>query len=58
MNDDRNAIEPDQFEQERSAALAALQRAQRRAEKLARDTGTMLIQAVDGKPVRVPPPVD
>jgi hypothetical protein len=56
MNDDRHEIDLEQLEQEREAALAALKRARRRAEKIARDTGTMLIQAVDGKPVRVPPP--
>ncbi|HUT77997.1 MAG TPA: hypothetical protein VM285_09940 [Polyangia bacterium] len=41
--------------EEAVAALAALRRARRRAEELAAATGTALIQAIDGKPVRVPP---
>jgi hypothetical protein len=57
MTDDRDKTEAKNIEQEREAALAAMKRARRRAEKLARDTGTMLVQAVDGKPVRVPPPL-
>jgi RNase P/RNase MRP subunit POP5 len=36
--------------------LAALLRARRRAEELAVRTSTALIQAVDGKPVRIEPP--
>jgi uncharacterized protein YggE len=56
MTDDRDNTQTQSIEQEREAALAAMKRARRRAEKLARDTGTMLVQAVDGKPVRVPPP--
>jgi hypothetical protein len=40
----------------RTDALAALRRARKRAEELATRTGTMLIEAVDGKPVRVQPP--
>ncbi len=43
-------------EQNRQAALAALKRARKRAEKIAAETETDLIQAVDGKPVRVSPP--
>jgi hypothetical protein len=46
----------DEAARERNEALAALKRARRRAEELAARTGTALIQAVDGKPVRVPPP--
>jgi hypothetical protein len=34
---------------------AALRRARRRAERVALATGTCLIEAIDGKPVRVPP---
>ena len=49
--ENRNSIE-----QELAGALAALKRARRRAEKTARDTGTMIILSKDGKPVRVPPP--
>lgn len=37
-------------------ALAALFRARKRAEEIARATDTYLIEAVDGKPVRVRPP--
>jgi len=37
------------------AALAALRRARKRAERIAWMTGTDLIQAIDGKPVRVAP---
>jgi hypothetical protein len=37
------------------ATLAALRRARRRAERIALATGTCIIEAVDGKPVRVPP---
>lgn len=37
------------------AALAALRRARKRAERIALMTGTDIIQAVDGKPVRVAP---
>ncbi len=44
------------IEKELAGALAAFKRARRRAEKTARDTGTMLILSKDGKPVRVPPP--
>ena len=36
------------------ATLAALRRARRRAERIALATGTCIIEAVDGKPVRVP----
>jgi hypothetical protein len=40
---------------EAEGALAALRRARLDAERLALMTGTHLIQAKDGKPVRVPP---
>jgi hypothetical protein len=40
---------------EGAAALAALKRARQRAEEVAARTGTMLIQAVNGKPIRVKP---
>ena len=40
---------------EAEAALAALRRARLQAERIALITGTCLIQAVDGRPVRVPP---
>jgi hypothetical protein len=43
------------IEVEGEAALAALFRARQRAERLALMTGTCLIQAVNGKPVRVAP---
>ena len=39
-----------------AGAFAALLRARKRAEDVARAPGTCLIAAVDGKPVRVPPP--
>jgi hypothetical protein len=55
MTAESKKIEADSFEQERNEALAALRRARVRAEKLAADTGTALIIAVDGKPVRVFP---
>jgi hypothetical protein len=45
-----------ELDSETRAVLAALTRARKRAEKIAAQTGTDLIQAVDGKPVRVPPP--
>lgn len=38
-----------------AGGLAALRRARLRAERLALATGTYLIEAVDGKPVRVAP---
>jgi len=44
------------FDDEIAGALAALKRARKRAEELAERTGTDLIQAFDGKPVRVAPP--
>ena len=40
---------------EAEAALAALRRARRDAERVAQMTGTYLIQAENGKLVRVPP---
>jgi hypothetical protein len=46
------------LEQERKAALAAMKRARRRAEEIATKTGTALIQAENGKPVRVIPPTE
>jgi len=39
-----------------AGTLAAMKRARLRAEEIAARTGTALIQAVDGKPVRVEPP--
>jgi hypothetical protein len=39
-----------------AGSLAAMKRARLRAEEIAARTGTVLIQAVDGKPVRVEPP--
>lgn len=38
------------------AVARAFVRARRRAEEIAAQTGTMLIDYVDGKVVRVPPP--
>lgn len=43
------------LDEETAGALAALERARHRAEEIAAATGTALIQAVDGKPVRVQP---
>ena len=43
------------LDDETAGALAALERARQRAEEIAAATGTALIQAVDGKPVRVQP---
>ena len=40
------------------AGLTALRRARRRAERLALQTGTHLVQTVQGKVVLVPPPAD
>lgn len=40
------------------AALTALRRARRRAERVALQTGTHLVQTVQGKVVRVAPPAD
>lgn len=40
------------------AGLAALRRARKAAERLALATGTLLVQAVDGKPVLVQPKRD
>ena len=37
------------------AGLAALRRARKRAERIAFATGTLLVQAVNGKPVLVQP---
>jgi hypothetical protein len=44
-----------QARKEIAGALAALKRARIRAEGIAAATGTMLIDAVNGKPVRVKP---
>lgn len=44
-----------QARKEVAGALAALKRARIRAEEIAAATGTMLIEAVNGKPVRVKP---
>jgi len=56
MTDARNPQTPqDLLAEIRAGALAALVRARRRAEEIAARTGTALIQAVDGKPVRVDP---
>lgn len=44
------------LDEETRAALAALKRARRRAEELAARTGTFLIEVLEGKVVRVPPP--
>jgi stage V sporulation protein SpoVS len=44
-------------DKEVAGALAALRRARRRAEEIAAATGTVLIQSVDGKVVRVKPNV-
>jgi hypothetical protein len=41
-----------------NGVLAALRRARRRAERVALATGTCRVEAVDGKPVRVPPQAD
>jgi hypothetical protein len=38
-----------------AGALPALRRARQRAEEIARDTGTSLVLAKDGRPVRVRP---
>jgi hypothetical protein len=43
------------IEVDAEAALTALRRARRRAERLAVATGTLLVQMVQGKVVRVPP---
>jgi hypothetical protein len=40
------------------AALTALRRARRRAERVALATGTRLVQTVEGKLVHVPPPAN
>jgi hypothetical protein len=48
----KRAVDDDLF----AGAFAALLRARKRAEDVARTTGTCLIEAVDGKPVRVAPP--
>ena len=47
------------LDEEAEAALAALRRARLRAEKIARFTGTKLVESLDGNPVLVdPPPVE
>jgi hypothetical protein len=55
MNDPTSPTSND-LDSEARAALDALTRARKRAEKLAAQTGTDLIQAVDGKPLRIAPP--
>jgi len=44
------------LDEEGEGARAAMKCARKRAEEIARRTGTNLIQAVDGKPVRASPP--
>ena len=56
MTTESKKQDSEKLDKERKAALTALKRARLRAEELAAKTGTSLIQAVDGKPVRVPPP--
>ncbi len=56
MTDESKKPIIDEAAYEREMALKALKRARRRAEELAASTGTALIQAVDGKPIRVQPP--
>lgn len=46
------------IDRDAEAALTALRRARRRAERLALATGTHLVQTVQGKLVRVPPPAN
>jgi polysaccharide deacetylase 2 family uncharacterized protein YibQ len=46
------------LDQESTAALAALKRARRRAEEIAARTGTAIVLAVGGAPVRVMPSLD
>jgi hypothetical protein len=43
------------LDQESTAALAALKHARRRAEEIAARTGTAIVLAVDGAPIRVMP---
>lgn len=50
---EHDAVKP--LDAESAGALAALKRARKRAEETAIRTGTALIQAIDGKPVRVQP---
>jgi hypothetical protein len=46
------------LDQECAEALAALKRARRRAEEIAAQTGTAIVLAVGGVPVRVMPSLD
>jgi hypothetical protein len=46
------------FDEETATALAALKRARRRAEEIAARTGTAVVLAKDGVPVRVMPSLD
>ncbi len=55
MNTDPGNPDEQPLDQERAGALAALIRARKRAEEIAIRTGTAIIQAVDGKPVRIDP---
>jgi hypothetical protein len=55
-NERRERSKADILAEISEGALAALRRARRRAEETAARTGTALIEAVDGKPVRVAPP--
>lgn len=55
MTNEADEREQPALDEETAGALAALQRARQRAEEIAATTGTALIQAVDGKPVRVQP---
>jgi hypothetical protein len=43
---------------ESAAALAALKRARRRAEEIAARTGTAIVLAKDGAPIRIMPSLD
>ena len=55
MTEESKKQSNDSVEKEGQEALAALKRARRRAEKLAAATGTAIIEAIDGKPVRISP---
>ena len=58
MNEKSKKKDIDPGEKERQDALAALKRARQRAERLAAATGTAIIEARDGKPVRISPSDD
>lgn len=55
MTEESKKPDKNTVEQDGQDALAALKRARLRAERLAAATGTDIIEAVDGKPVRVRP---